>query len=95
LVIPKAGLSFLLDYKIVYKLSSGMEPLTNLKEWRERRGLSQRELSALTGVHQISIHRLETGQLDPQLSTLRKLCAALHITPNQLLGVAKKPQKGR
>jgi predicted transcriptional regulator len=72
-----------------------MEALTHLKEWRERRGLTQRQLSELSRVHQVSIHRLETGQLDPQLSTLRKLCAALRITPNQLLGVANKPQKGR
>ena len=72
-----------------------MEALTHLKEWRERRGLTQRQLSELSRVHQVSIHRLETGQLDPQLSTLRKLCAALRITPNQLLGVAIKPQKGR
>ena len=72
-----------------------MKALTHLKEWRERRGLSQRQLSELSGVHHISIHRLEAGQLDPQLSTLRKLCVALHITPNQLLGVAKMPRKGR
>jgi len=72
-----------------------MEALTHLKEWRERRGLTQRQLSELSRVHQVSIHRLETGQLDPQLSTLRKLCAALRITPNQLLGVANKPWKGR
>ena len=71
-----------------------MEALTHLKEWRERRGLSQRRLGALSGVHQISIHRLETGQLDPQLSTLLKLCDALSITLNQLVGVAKKPRKG-
>ena len=72
-----------------------MEALTHLKEWWERRGLTQRQLSELSRVHQVSIHRIETGQLDPQLSTLRKLCAALRITPNQLLGVAIKPRKGR
>jgi hypothetical protein len=36
------------------------------------------------------------AQLDPQLSTLLKLCKALHITLNQLVGgVARRPQKGR
>jgi DNA-binding Xre family transcriptional regulator len=46
-------------------------------------------------VHHVSIARLEAEQLDPQLSTLLKLCEALDITPNQLIGVAKRPQKGR
>ncbi|GKS62892.1 hypothetical protein YTPLAS72_01960 [Nitrospira sp.] len=68
---------------------------TSLKEWRERRGLSLRKLGELSGVHYVSLAKLEAGQLDPQLSTLLKLCQALNITLNQLIGVAKKPQKGR
>lgn len=68
---------------------------TRLQEWRENRGLSQRKLSELSGVHHVSIARLESGQLDPQLSTLLKLCDALGIDLNQLVGVARKPQKGR
>jgi len=68
---------------------------TRLKEWRERRGLSLRKLGNLSGVHYVSLARLEAEQLDPQLSTLLKLCEALHITLNQLVGVARRPQKGR
>jgi transcriptional regulator with XRE-family HTH domain len=68
---------------------------TRLKEWRERRGLSLRKLGELSGVHFVSLFKLEAGQLDPQLSTLLKLCKALHITLNQLVGVARRPQKGR
>ncbi|MBX3348864.1 MAG: helix-turn-helix transcriptional regulator [Nitrospira sp.] len=68
---------------------------TRLREWRERRGLTLKGLGELSGVHFVSIARLEAGQLDPQLSTLLKLCGALDITLNQLVGVAPKPQKGR
>lgn len=68
---------------------------TRLKEWRERRGLSLRKLGELSGVHFVSLAKLEADQGDPKLSTLLKLCDALNITPNQLLGVARKPQKGR
>ena len=68
---------------------------TRLREWRERRGLSLRKLGEMSGVHFVSLARLEAGQLDPQLSTLLKLCKALTITLNQLVDVAKKPQKGR
>jgi transcriptional regulator with XRE-family HTH domain len=68
---------------------------TQLKEWRTKRGWSLRELAAESGVHHMSLYRLESGKLDPQLSTLLKLCDALGITLNQLVGVARKPQEGR
>jgi transcriptional regulator with XRE-family HTH domain len=68
---------------------------TRLKEWRERRGLSLRKLGELSGVHFVSLARLEAGRLDPQLSTLLKLCKGLRITLNQLVSVARRPQKGR
>ena len=79
---------------LVVELAYGMLPHTNLKKWRERRGLSQRKLAMTSGVHFVTIARMELGQLDPQLSTLVKLCAALQITPNQLLNVATTPRKG-
>jgi transcriptional regulator with XRE-family HTH domain len=66
-----------------------------LQEWRKRRGLSLRKLGDVSGVHFLSLARIEAGRLDPQLSTILKLCKALRITPNQLIGVASKPQKGR
>lgn len=68
---------------------------TQLKMWREKKGLSVRKLGELAGVHYVSIVRMESGKLDPQLSTLLKLCEALDITLNQLIGVARKPQEGR
>ncbi len=68
---------------------------TQLKEWREKQGLSVRGLGERSGVHYVTIVRMESGKLDPQLSTLLKLCDALGITLTQLVGVANKPQKGR
>ncbi len=68
---------------------------TRLGEWREKRGLSFRKLADLSGIHYVSLIKLEAGRLDPQLSTLLKLCNALGITLNQLVGVAKMPRKGR
>ena len=59
---------------------------TRLKEWREKRGLSLRKLGELSEVHYVSLIKLEGGRLDPQLSTLLKLCRALGITLNQLVG---------
>jgi transcriptional regulator with XRE-family HTH domain len=68
---------------------------TRLREWRKQRGLTLRKLGDLSGVHYVTLARLEAGRFDPQLSTILKLCKALRITPNQLIGVAIKPQKGR
>ena len=68
---------------------------TQLRKWRKQRQLTLKKLGELSGVHFVSIAKLEAGNLDPQLSTLLKLCRALDITPNQLIGVARRPQKGR
>jgi transcriptional regulator with XRE-family HTH domain len=45
-----------------------------------------RKLGELSGVHYVSIVKLETGRLDPQLSTLLKLCRALQVSLSQLVG---------
>lgn len=68
---------------------------TQLKAWREKRGLSVRKLGELSGVHYVSIVKMENGRLDPQFSTVIKLCQALRITLNQLVGSLRRPQKGR
>jgi transcriptional regulator with XRE-family HTH domain len=68
---------------------------TQLKHWREKRGLTVRKLGELSGVHYVSIVKMEGGRLDPQLSTVLKLCGALNISLTQLVGVANTPRKGR
>jgi transcriptional regulator with XRE-family HTH domain len=65
-----------------------------LKEWRERRGLSLRKLAEASGVHYVSLVRIEAGRLDSRLSTLLKLCKALKISIAELVGTGKLPKKG-
>jgi transcriptional regulator with XRE-family HTH domain len=65
---------------------------TRLREWREKRGFSLRKLGELSGVHYVSLVKMEAGRLDPQLSTLLKLCKALRVTLSQLVG--EKNKKG-
>lgn len=48
-------------------------------EARRARGWSQRDLAAASGVQQPVIARLETGDTDPKLSTVTKLCRALDL----------------
>lgn len=56
-----------------------------LKEWRQRRLLTQDDLAKKSGVGTATIARIEAGQ-GARLSTLRRLAEALEITPDQLLG---------
>jgi transcriptional regulator with XRE-family HTH domain len=50
-----------------------------LRQAREVKGWSQRELAARSGVTQANISKIETGQVDPQLSTLVELARFLDL----------------
>jgi|SoiMethySBSTD1v2_1073268.scaffolds.fasta_scaffold25940_11 transcriptional regulator with XRE-family HTH domain len=56
-----------------------------LKALRERRGLTQEQLSEKSGVSRTYLARLETGRQDPTLSTLEKLAKALGVKVGRLL----------
>jgi transcriptional regulator with XRE-family HTH domain len=53
--------------------------------WRERRGLSLRQLSERAGITFANIQRIETGAADPRLSTLERLARALEVTVHDLI----------
>ncbi|WPL15464.1 anaerobic benzoate catabolism transcriptional regulator [Thiorhodovibrio winogradskyi] len=56
------------------------EPLaTSLRAAREAKGLSQRDLSALAGVPQPQISRIEAGVVDLRISSLVALANALGL----------------
>jgi DNA-binding XRE family transcriptional regulator len=54
------------------------EPAT-LAAFRLARGLSQKQLAERLGTSQSYVARLEAGQIDPQFSTVRRVCAELGI----------------
>jgi len=60
-----------------------------LKHYRERQGLTLRVLAKMAKVHYVSLVRLEGGQFDPRLSTLRKLARALGVSACDLIGEPK------
>lgn len=67
-----------------------------LKQWRERRGLSLRQLGERSGVSFVNISNIETGKLDPRLSTLERLARALNISVRDLLPSERRPtRRGR
>jgi transcriptional regulator with XRE-family HTH domain len=71
-----------------------MTPLTlKLKEYRERKGLSQAQLAKAVGVRQATISDLETGKSRRiELDVLDKLARVLGVKPAALL-VADKPTR--
>ena len=54
--------------------------ITALVDARKERGLSQRDLEAISGVKQPQIARMESGDTNPQLDTVLKVLAAMGKT---------------
>ena len=58
---------------------------TKLNQLRSREALTQRELSESTGLTIAAISRIEQNQVEPRLSTVRKLANTLGVHPSQLI----------
>ncbi len=56
-----------------------------LRELRERKALSLRDLSALSGVNYNSIWRIEAGRTGAKPKTVRRLAEALGVEPSELV----------
>jgi transcriptional regulator with XRE-family HTH domain len=51
---------------------------------RKSKGISQERLAELSGVSRVTIARIETGKISPNVLTLEKLCCALGVTLNDV-----------
>lgn len=58
-----------------------------LKRARQKRGLSQTDVAALIGQTQTEYSRYERGVHEPGNENLRRLCLALNVTSDYLLGL--------
>jgi transcriptional regulator with XRE-family HTH domain len=58
---------------------------TNLREARERLGLTQEQVAERSGVHATEVSRIEAGKRDPQVSTVERLAKAVEVKPGRLL----------
>ena len=67
-------------------------PLPRLRELRQSRGLSQRELGELARVSSGTVYRLENGLRGAYPGTIRKLAVALDVTPADLVD-RKDPER--
>jgi transcriptional regulator with XRE-family HTH domain len=67
-----------------------------LARLRKAAGLSQNDLARETGISQRMIAHYETNDGNPPIHTFHKLCKALEVTADQLLGLekfSKEPSK--
>lgn len=58
-----------------------------LREARWQRGLSQFELGIAADLNHHSISRYENGITDPGAGALRRLCVALNVSADWVLGI--------
>lgn len=59
----------------------------NIKEFRRKRGLTQKQLADLLGVSQNAVYNWENGKRQPKLDTLRKISQALGVPVTELINV--------
>lgn len=58
----------------------------NLRRLREERGLSQQQMSGLSGIPRPTWASLESGSANPTLAVLSKAAAALQVSIEELIG---------
>jgi transcriptional regulator with XRE-family HTH domain len=66
-----------------------MEPLgKRVRKVRRAQDLTQRDLEKLSGIHVVTISRIESGEASrPSAETVRDLAKALQVSADYLLGL--------
>ena len=60
--------------------------MPNLKNIREKKGISQVQLAVMLGVTQGSISAWETGRWEPSLDMIRRIAQIFGVTVDELIG---------
>ena len=70
---------------VSYLLQKGVTLISKLAQVRKAQGLSQAQLAEISGVHRVTIARIETWEISPNIRTLEKLADALRVTVTELI----------
>jgi transcriptional regulator with XRE-family HTH domain len=62
-----------------------------LREMREKKGLTQRELAHLCGMNEHQVFRYENGKSDPSATNLGLIARELGVSADYLLGLSDYP----
>lgn len=60
-----------------------------LRQRREERGLSARELSLRAGLSESYVGKMETSRIDPSLRCFARVAVALDLTPQEIAAVVR------
>ncbi|MCK4815745.1 helix-turn-helix domain-containing protein [bacterium] len=63
-----------------------------IREIRLKKGMTQEELSAKTGISSRTIQRIEQGKVDPRSYTLQTIADALEVDYEELINIASNQQ---
>jgi len=76
-----------LQYVLVYHISyrKGVRVIARLAQVRQARGMTQEQLAEASGVHRVTIARIETGEVSPKAETLKRLADALGVLVDDLM----------
>ena len=58
----------------------------NVRQLRDRRGLTQQQLALLSDIPRPTLASLESGAANPTLSVLTRVAAALQVSIEELIG---------
>lgn len=58
-----------------------------IRLYRTESNLTQKKLSELTGIHEVTIRQYEANKYSPKMKNLEKIAVALNIPVNTLLGM--------
>lgn len=59
----------------------------NLKDARERKGLSQKDVAEKIGVAKSTYSLYESGNREPNVQTIKKIADTLNVSADNLLGI--------
>ena len=61
-----------------------------VKELREKKGISQKELADYLNITQVQISKYELGKNEPDLNTTKKIAEYFNVTIDYLLGTSEE-----
>jgi transcriptional regulator with XRE-family HTH domain len=65
----------------------------NVRRFRAKRGLSQEQLSDISGLHRTEIGKIEQGAVEPRLMTLLILAHSLEVSLDDLVQGLGTPEE--
>ena len=69
----------------LYATDGGVKEIAGLAQERQARGMTQEQLAEASGVHRVTIARIETGEVSPKAETLKRLADALGVLVDDLM----------